>query len=343
MFTDEFVYRVRQMCQLPDNDQDWGDSDILTEGTLALRERFTQVIANIRQGYWLKEYQIPLVAGTTQYRIPYRFSVQGLELVEVQKANNSGLWRQLQIATTSQTTAYSTPSLYEPSHFEIRGDNLVLYPTPQQDGWMRIRGYLRPSDLVLQQTTPPTEDDPGFSNVGFIESCGLEDDGLGNQLFVITLAEDDFDFTNSVGFGFDVVQTTGCAEVTLPNMFCYTYVAPRTLAFRIDYPGQFAASDTVVTTQDEDSRRAAYLIHADESITIPLPQELHSALVAWTSAVILTERGDLEKAAACAKKAEAAITRAIDVMTPRIKAQPYTFKTRNTYLRRRQAWGWGRW
>jgi hypothetical protein len=341
MFTDEFVYRVRQMCQLPDNDQDWGDYDILTEGSLALRERFTQVVANIRQGYWLKEYQIELVPGTAQYRIPYRYSVQGLELVEIQRANNSGLWRQLPIATTSQTTAYSTPTMNEPAHFEIRGDNLVLYPVPQQGGWLRIRGYLRPSDLVLEDTL--VDESGTTSNVGYIESCGLEDDGLGNELFVVTLADDGFDFTNSVGFGFDIVQTTGCAEVVLPNMFCYTYVAPRTLAFRIDYPGQFAASDTIVTTEDEDTRRAGYLIHADESITIPLPQELHSALVAWTSAVILTERGDLEKAAACAKKAEAAITRAIDVMTPRIKAQPYTFKTRNSYLRRRQAWGWGRW
>jgi hypothetical protein len=329
------------MCQLPDNDQDWSDDEILAEGTLALRERFTQVIANIRQGYWLKEYKIYTTAGRAQYRIPYRSSVQGLELVEIEKADGSGLWRQLQIATTSQTTMYSTPSLYEPNHFEIRGDTIVLFPTPQADRWLRIRGYLRPSDLVLPQET--SDESGTTTNVGIIKHCELTDDGMGGQLFQVVMNNLDFDFTNAVGHAFDIVQSTGCAEVSIPNIFCYTFFAPDTLFFRVDFPGQYDAAGTVMTTQDEDSVRAAYVILADTAVTIPLPQELHSALVAWVSAVILTERGDLEKAAGCAKKAEAAISRAIDVMTPRIKAQPYTFKTRNSYLRRRQAWGWGRW
>jgi hypothetical protein len=342
MFTQDFIARVRQMCQLPDEDQDWTDSEILQEGTLAIRERFTQVIANIRQGYWLKEYKIYTTAGRAQYRIPYRSTMQGLELVEIEKANSSGLWRQLNIATTSQTTDYSTPSLNEPSHFEIRGDNIVLYPTPQQDRWLRVRGYLRPSELVLLEVYSDEEGE--HSNVGIVQSCELIDDGFGGQLFQVTLdAEPPFDFTDVVGQSFDIVQTTGSAEVVLPSCYCYTYSPPDTMLMRVDFPGQYDAAGTVMTTADGDSFRAAYLIAADYAITIPLPQELHSGLVAWVSAVILTERGDLEKAAGCSKKAEAAISRAIDVMTPRIKAQPYTFKTRNSYLRRRQAWGWGRW
>lgn len=342
MLTDEFVTRVRQMCQLPDSDQDWGDSEILQEATHALRERFTQVIANSRQGYWLKDHKVLLQAGRSQYRIPYRSTVQGLELVEIACDDGPNRWRQLQIATPSQTTMYAGNSQSEPSHFEIRGDNIVLYPTPQTPRWVRMRGYLRPSELIPVIASNP--DGPG-DLWGYIASCTFLNEPPDPPFLQVELIEgSDFDFTEAVNQSFDIVQTTGCCEVTIPNVYLYTYLEdPPTLFFRYDFPGQFDAAGTVMTSSEETPERAAMVFPADYTWHIPLPSELCTALVAWVSAVILTERGDLEKAAACSKKAEAAITRAIDVMTPRIKAQPYTFKTRNTYLRRRQAWGWGRW
>lgn len=309
MNTSEFLTRVRQATQLPTDDEDWTDAEILAEATQALYERFAQAIIVLRSGYWLHRVTQNLTAGQSMYRLPPRSVVQGLEKIEF--SVDSGVrWKSLNILTDVETRDYSNATaLAEPQWFSLETDCVVLYPTPSAAFQLRLSYYLRPNVLVPTVTSGVV--------VGLNSATELIVSGNPTYL-------------DPAGGTLDVIHTTGCNEVAIAD-FAYSSIV--SFAFGT-YKITFASGT------DTSRILAGQVVRAsDQTDQIPLPVELHQALVARTAAVILAAKGDNDKSDRLATKSEGIIKRITDAAIPRIKSKPYTWKTRNTFLRRRAGFG----
>lgn len=312
MDTTALLARIRQAAQLPDDDEDWTDSEILAEATQALYERFAQAISVLRNGYWLHRVTQDMVNGQAMYRLPSRAIVQGLEKIEW-SSDTGNSWKDLHILTDVEARDYSnTTSVSEPQWFSLESDCVVLYPTPSSSSFLlRFSYYLRPSVLVPTVTS------------GVV--VGLNAPG---ELIV----SGDPTFLDHGGGTLDVVNTTGCNEVAIVDLEYDSIVSFAFGTYKITFD----------SSQDVTRLLAGQVVRtSDQTDQIPLPIELHAALVARTAAVVLAAKGDNEKSDRLAQKSEGIIKRITDAAIPRIKSKPYTWKTRNTYLRRRVGFGIG--
>lgn len=306
MNTTDFLTRVRQLAQLPADDEDWTDAEVLAEATQCLYERFAQAVSVLRSGYWLHRDITTMTAGEAAYRLPPRAIVQGLEKIEY--SIDSGVqWKTLHILTDVETADYSNSTEQsEPRHFSLESDCVVLYPTPSSAWQLRLSYYLRPSQLVATVATGVV--------FGFNSDTELVVSGNPGA------------YLDAGGGTLDVVHTTGCSEVAVVDQ---TYTGIASLGanlYEITLP---------VGTDISRIIPGQVVRFPDQTDQIPLPQEMVAALVARTAAVILDAKGDSQKADRLAAKSEGIIKRITDAALPRIKSKPFTWKTRNTYLRRR--------
>lgn len=329
MDTDEFLMRVRQATQLADTDEDWTPAQILQEATQCLFERFVQPVVVTRSGYWLQTYDTNTIAGLAFYRIPPRAVVQGLELFCMTTPNNSTtVWSQLAVLTGSQAVDYdSQPLNGVPQWFSFESDGLMLYPTPLEARPLRMKYYLRPAQLV----EVPEHD---TSVYGF---------GIAPNQVIVNSIPADLPWSPTGGDIVDIVHTNGASEAIALSLYVSNIAAgpyPNTSTITFSTP----LTDTQrVRMAPVDTVTCAAVVTADTIWTIPLPVELHSSLVAFVAAAILVDKGDGEKAAQLVSRCEAGVKAIIDVMTPRVKARPFVFRSRSSYLRRRAGWRTGQW
>lgn len=310
MNTTEFLQRVRQLAQLPADDEDWTDAEVLAEATQCLYERFAQAVSVLRSGYWLHRNVVEMTGGEAAYRMPPRAIVQGLEKIEY--SIDSGVtWKTLHILTDVETRDYSNSSITaQPEHFSLESDCVVLYPTPSSAWQLRFSYYLRPSQLIATVDTGVVF---GFNSDTELVVSGNPDDYL-----------------DSGGGTMDIVHTTGCNEVAVIEQE-YTGIASLGLnLYEITLPAGTDISRIVA---------GQVVRFPDQTDQIPLPMEMTAALIARTAAVILDAKGDAQKADRLATKSDGIIKRVTDAALPRIKSKPFTWKTRNTYLRRRVGFG----
>lgn len=309
----DFLSQVRSLGQFPDADEDITDAFILAQAYNGLLERYTQPVIVLRNGSWLHKYQFLTNGGQSQYRIPSRSSVQGLEKLEISMGatGTDNQYRLLNVLTNIQSTDYEggTQSGH-PYAFTYMQDCVNLYPTPSQSGW-RVNAwyYLRPSTLSATASKAIAEIEPAGSGFFIITATAH---GLGASGFC------------------DIQHSTGNCEMVVPQLaFTSAGANVLTVALTTNQAAQITAGEAVVSA-------------AGQTSYIQLPQELCNSLVSYVGAVCLAEKGDTEKAQVFSQKCETAIKNIVDVALPRSKGQPPVFKTRNTYLRRRVGrWGGG--
>lgn len=307
MNTTDFLTRVRQAAQLPNDDSDWTDTEILAEATQALYDRYAQPITTMRNGYWLHRTTTPTISGVSLYRMPGRAVVQGLERVVV-STDNGVTWKTLSILTDTETVSYiNSTERQEPHWFSLESDCIALYPTPGTSAYtLQMTYYLRPSVLKT-----------AFSGgVVFSAPSGV----------TLTLSGDPTGYMDAGASTADIVNTSGCNEVALVDVPYTSIVSAGFGLYTMTFP---AGTDLTRIVPGQVIRPS------DQTDQIPLPMELCNSLVSYTAAVILVEKGDMEKATVLAQKSESTIKRVVDMATPRIKNAPFAMKTKNTYLRRR--------
>src|SRR4249920_1307116 len=154
MITDELIANVRDLAQVPDNDEDITDYFILNQAYLGLLERFTHPTIMQRNGSWLHSYTFETTAGVSRYRIPHRSIVQGLEKIECAvgqgsgNSNSSGFYL-LNVQTNIQATDYEGLNYSgRPRAFTYVGDSVEIFPTPTSNWTLRAWYYLRPCTLL---------------------------------------------------------------------------------------------------------------------------------------------------------------------------------------------------
>jgi hypothetical protein len=275
-------------------------------------------MVNLRSGHWLYKQQINTVANQSWYRIPPRAVAQGLELFCMTAPNSSSThnWNQLAVLTNAESIDYQDqPSYGVPQFFTFESDGVVLFPAPADVRPLQWQFYLRPSALASV---------PAYSGVLVTPTSVSQ---------LVVSCPDPNTLPWSAGSLIDIVNTNGSSEaiaidVPVASVVDGTNVATVNLSTPLT-SAQFAKLRT-------DQTQA--LVTAGTIWTIPLVVELHSALVSFTSAVILVDKGDAEKGAQLVSRCESAMSKILDVMQPRVKTRPWVLRTRNTYLRRRAGW-----
>lgn len=317
MDTTAFLTRVRQTTQIAATDEDWTDAEILREASQCLFERFSQPVVQTRSGYWLMKQTTSTVAGQAFYRIPPRAVVQGLELFCTTAPNATTQWYQLGVLTSTQSVPYQDQQLNQPPQaFGFESDGIVLYPTPQQSTSLQYRFYLRPGQLVS------------------VPTYGVLLDATSTQLVIEVVDTYPWD----TGSLIDLRNLNGTCEAVAIDLVVDAVAEP--------VGGSATVSLSTPLTDEQLSRlrfdgtQAA--MTADTSWVVPLPAEMVSALVAYTAAVVLVDKGDTEKAQAIVSRCEAVVATAVELMNPRVRTKPFVFKTRNSYLRR-HAGTWNGW
>ena len=323
MLTDELITQVRNLAQVPDNDEDITDEFILTQAYLGLLERFTQPIVMLRNGTWLHSYTFEATAGVSRYRLPARSIVQGLEKIECACAQGTGNadssgWYLLSVLTNYQATDYEgLQYMGRPAAFTYISDTVEIYPTPTANWTLRVWYYLRPPELIL--THDPANNYSGLETITYL--------GSGTQ-YRLVFEDDNLGTYATAGLGLDLQFIDGNCEYVVLDAAMENGGTNTVFVNLTPNEGDLIAR--AVTTSNIYG-----FVTGNPTFAIPLPQEMQNALVSYVGAVVLAEKGDSEKAQIFSQKAELAIKNIVDLAMPRSKSQPSVYKTRNTYLRRR--------
>ena len=329
MFTDELIKNVRDLAQVPDNDEDITDEFILDQAYLGLLERFTHPVIMLRNGSWLHSYTFTTTAGVSRYRIPSRSIAQGLEKIEcamgqgLGNANSSG-WYLLNVLTNYQATDYEgLVAMGRPYAFTYVSDSVDIYPLPTANWTLRVWYYLRPAQLV---TT-----DEYIANFG---AQIIAINTIGTGLYRLTLDSAIFNSLDNAIHLYDIQFTTGnCEWLAVDVLGSYPSLPNQLEVFLTD--NEVALLRQSRTNYLSSSYDAIINPATSPTFVVPLPQELANALVSYVGAVVLAEKGDSEKAQVFSQKAELALKNVTDLALPRSKSQPSVVRTRSTYLRRR--------
>lgn len=300
MNSTELVSAVRLAGQLSTQDPTYTSTVILDEASQALIERFAEPVSKLRQGYWLHVQETATDVLANFVRIPPRALVQGLEKVEISEDNGAN-YKPLGILTQLQSGSLSPTEVGPPTHYTLEGDCIRLFPYPQSTSYLiRFTYYLRPPALVA-----------------YAASCVVSS----SFFYAITVNTNPSLLGITAGSTVDIQNADGSHELAVVGATVTSVTGVGPYVINLD-------------TEVETGRvRAGDIVRpADQAVYPMLPKELHRPLADYVAAVILTSKGDAEKASNLANKANNGIERVVNMANPRNKTGQFTWKS-NSYLR----------
>lgn len=304
MNSDDIVSNVRRVGQISPNDPVYTATEILAEATQALRDRFAAPLQQTRQGYWLKEARATTNSIQNSYKIPANALVQGLEKVEIANPGTSD-YRELFILTQPQATPYVRITANVPTHFTLEADQIRLWPGPNDAYTLRFMFYLQPPSIVEFETCRVVS--VSASTVVVDSNPALLDNPI------------------SASSGFYIQNKDGSHEIP-----CFDGVVASVSGvgptWTINVSGTYSGGSRIQVGD--------YVTAAGYSMFPMLPLELHRPLCDYTAGAIWASKGDKEKASLLLQKAESGINRFVEMAVHRVKSKPFTWKRRDSFLRR---------
>jgi hypothetical protein len=276
---------------------------------------------------WLKSALFTTAAGTARYRIPDRALSGAVEAVEL--AADGLKYRPLAEIPESEAFAYESFGGQQdtPQYFVLRGDQIVLMPTPNAPLPMRVSFYLRPSVIFDSHwTTTLTNQQP--ANIGRVTAFNL----------------------NARTITVDVVP------LDMGVIECPTAVASATQLIDVVHPGgnfeplfigatqTLAGSVFTITDASIDMsgiQVGDYVRAADQTDWPSVPREYHRLVCDLAGIRILRAKGDAKRADQLALATEPVLERFRSSLAPRVKSQPKIVPI--TTISRGRTRGWGAW
>jgi hypothetical protein len=260
------------------------DQEILDLASDALISLVAPMIVSSREEYYLMDESQTVTANQAAYPIPYRALGMALRELKVLRGTQViDLYRMDPEDVIDATTG-------TPEGFYLKGNNVVLYPTPDNTGdTLQLTYFVRPSSLV------PTT------------SCAVITGITGNTLTCVPPS------SWTTASSFDLVQ--GKSGFSLKAL---------------DLSASAVNAGDIVLTSAPPSTLAVgdYVALAGESCFPHLPAEAHQLLVHLTVAACLEAIGDTEgmaKADATAKRLQDNFSL---LMTNRVQGAPRRFNSR---------------
>jgi hypothetical protein len=277
---------------------DYTDVVLYEEMTHILHSVFERAIVNARSGYWCKPSFLTTASSRPKYRIPARSVVGGLEKIDIASSTTSE-YCPLVATTEEQASDYETApqNVGQPQAYVVRGDQVILLPTPNSAWPMRFWYYVRPSKLCAAQTA------------GTVTAVNT----TARTITVNSVPNDHTDPLSPV-----VMAASGTLDVIHPNGWHELAVVggAYTLA---------GVTFTIGGTAPLDEVELGDVVRvADQTDWPALPDDFHRPLADLVSIAVLEQIGLDSKAAAMAEKVAPDLLRFQDLIVPRVKADPPT-------------------
>lgn len=312
MNTAELIARVRRNVFMTSaTHPDYTDAVIIDELNDQLFTLFERAIVETRSGYWVQTQDYTVTSGVSSYRLPPRAC--GFEKVEIGYGSPAAYSR-LPEASEAHARLWegSAGMLGAPQAYVLRGDQLVLLPTPDNSTYtIRVYYYIRPSRLVLPQST-------GVGGVGGTVR-GQITNVVGNVITVSNLPFDQ-ELASPVAITsglqqIDVVKANGWHELAVVG---------------VNQTNNGTTSITVPTGTDlseVDFAAGKDYVRAAEQTDWPcLPDDFHRCLADAVSVKIMTQLNMAAKAGQLAASVSADLQRFQSLISTRVKSEPRTIR-----------------
>jgi hypothetical protein len=322
MNTTEMLAQLRLNCLLEDNATDYTDAVLLRELSDALTTKFQDTIVGFRNGTWQQIYFQTITSGTPRYRFAPMVSVLGK--VEIGNGTlataDSTDFARLKKVDEGHADLFegSFSGLGQPQAYVLRGNDLVLLPTPDNSGYLlRITYYRKPPRLM------PSQNNVSGTDRGRVVAVNAST----NTITVNTLA---FDMSLAVPAAqaltdrLDVITSRGWFDHSMAN------VVPASRAIGGTTDIVFSTSGPSV----RDVQVGDYVRNFGQSDWPMLPEDFHRCVVDVASTKILIQRGYQQKASNYAGDVTADLSRFETLYSNRTREEPRIIRAPLLTLRR---------
>lgn len=248
------------------------------------------------QGYYGAVKSVTVTAGTYLYEVPSR--AMGAKLRSLVAVNSAG--NRWQLANLDITNQESIGRLQpgSPTSFSMVGNNISIWPTPDQTYTLLVGYYTRPGRLVMMDPTATSSP--------------------GSRTAVVT-AVSGTSLTCNMGYTLNTLfSTTKTIDITRPTAPFSSIVLDASVT-------AVAASTTgvIATTTDYSSvvQVGDYVNLSGEAGVPQLPNELQPLLVARWALALLKARGDIEQAKSQAQIVADMEADAMDFLSNRVEGE----------------------
>jgi hypothetical protein len=323
MNTTEMLAQLRLNTLLEDTAVDYPDSVLLRELSDALLTKFQDTIVDFRNGTWQAQYFVAVTVGDPTYRLSRVVSVLGK--VEIGKGSISDTdsinFARLAKVDEGHADLFegSYTGLGQPQVYVLRGNDLVLLPTPDSSGYvLKITYYRRPPRLYASQ-----------NNVSGTDRGRVT--ATDPTLNTITVNTMPFDMSLAVpaaisgsNVAIDVWKPNGWFDSSCPPTF--TNISGNVLTL------------STAGAKVRDVAAGDYVRALGQSDWPMLPEDFHRTVIDVATVKILVQRGYSQKAGNFAGDASADLKRFETLYSNRTREEPRKIRAPLTELRR-----WGRW
>lgn len=298
MRSDELIAKIRLACFLPDEAAapEFSDEVLRSELNDKLKSLFSESIIKAAAGYWERSFEFVTTPGKQRYRMPSRALMGGLIAVERKEATR---WKPLDLLDQRDATSTETSDI--PYGFYLKGETIYLQPAPSAAVTIRLRHYIRPSELKISQSSTQGGAGADRGRVTVVDA---------NTVQVNTLP---YDYSlampsviSSSNQQLDIISAEGWHEVLQVDL-------TQTLSgTTISFP---------VGTDLSDVQVGDYVRVAEQTDWPPLPDEACRILCDAASRKVLLALDDLQKAQMIEDAISGDLTRFLNSLEPRVQTQ----------------------
>jgi hypothetical protein len=255
MLTTEFLTMVKVTASVPNNQNTFSTSEILSLAYDELKNKVIPLMVSTREEFFEATTDVALVANQASYALPTR-SIAG-KLGEISYIDASGNQQDLSRITKDQLAYFNFNGTGQPNAFSFKGSKVTVYPTPSDStGYIRMSYHLRPNKFVAETEA---------SQITAINTGT-------NVVSVGALTNSDF--------------TTGAICDFVANIYGYETVG-------LDYSiTNVSGTDVTFASLPSGLAVGDWLCVAKESPVIQLPDEMLGFLIALTAKRLLESQGD---------------------------------------------------
>lgn len=317
MNTTEMLAQLRLNTLLEDTAVDYTDAVLLRELSDALTTKFEDTIIGFRNGTWQQRYFQPITSGTPSYRLGQQVTVIGK--VEIGMGTSVDLdsisFTRLPFVQEGHSDLFegSYTGLGQPRAYALRGNDLVLLPTPDNSGYvLRITYYRRAPRLFGSQNSVSGTDRGRVTAVNAAAKTITVNALPFNQALPTPAAI-------STAATVDVIKTSGWFDHSLSNVD--VTIAGNVLTVTSPQPTR-------------DVQVGDYVRVYGQSDWPMLPEDFHRCVVDVCSTKILVQCGYQQKAANFAGDVTADLQRFDTLYSNRTREEPRKIRAELTTLRR---------
>ena len=304
--TTYFLDAVKRAVTIPSSQIRFSNTDILRFADEETEAVIVPAITSARLEFFVKYVDQALIANQAEYKIPYRAIGRTLRFIELRTSTND-LVKDLSFIMPEDVGRLTTQAAGGPWAFTVRGDYVILLPTPSAANY-NLRMYYELAPAKLIET----------SAAGVIQS-------INTSTGEITLTSAISTFTT--GLSFDIIDFKS-GNTNKAEDIVSTNVASNVVTFAVaDIPSNVAVGD--------------YLCISNQTPVLQLPNEMHQTLVQSVVCRILEALSDYEGLQAAMARRDAIMGNALQIINPRLESHvPVVINTRGLLRHRPYGYRW---